>query len=250
MWRSLCEKACILWKDWRKKDFVIWFGMSVVLAFFFYRNGMGLFVTLPAAHFLIFITKGAEAIGRIRTEREQFKECIHSVAASLRAGYAPVGAFAESRKDMVMMYGIDSEIVRRLDGVQIGIKNNQSLEELLLQWGRDSDAEEVSEFAEVFAIAKRSGGSVLGVIENTALMIQNRMEAEREIETLLSNKRMEQKIMSAMPFLLVLYLQLGNPGYFDVLYGNAFGVAVMTVMLGVFLWSQYYFAKVLEGVFG
>jgi len=250
MWRSLCEKACILWKGWRKKDFVIWFGMSVMLAFFFYRNGMGLFVTLPAAHFLIFITKGAETIGRIRTEREQFKECIHSVAASLRAGYAPVGAFAESRKDMVMMYGIDSEIVRRLDGVQIGIKNNQSLEELLLQWGRDSDAEEVSEFAEVFAIAKRSGGSVLGVIENTALMIQNRMEAEREIETLLSNKRMEQKVMSAMPFLLVLYLQLGNPGYFDVLYGNAFGVAVMTVMLGVFLWSQYYFAKVLEGVFG
>ena len=250
MWRSLCEKACILWKDWRRRDFIIWFGMSVVLAFFFYRNGMGLFVTLPAAYFLIFITKGAEAIGRIRTEREQFKECIHSVAASLRAGYAPVGAFAESRKDMVMMYGIDSEIVRRLDGVQIGIKNNQSLEELLLQWGRDSDAEEVSEFAEVFAIAKRSGGSVLGVIENTALMIQNRMEAEREIETLLSNKRMEQKIMSAMPFLLVLYLQLGNPGYFDVLYGNAFGVAVMTVMLGVFLWSQYYFAKVLEGVFG
>lgn len=250
MWRSLCEKACILWKDWRRRDFIIWFGMSVVLAFFFYRNGMGLFVTLPAAYFLIFITKGAEAIGKIRTEREQFKECIHSVAASLRAGYAPVGAFAESRKDMVMMYGIDSEIVRRLDGVQIGIKNNQSLEELLLQWGRDSDAEEVSEFAEVFAIAKRSGGSVLGVIENTALMIQNRMEAEREIETLLSNKRMEQKIMSAMPFLLVLYLQLGNPGYFDVLYGNAFGVAVMTVMLGVFLWSQYYFAKVLEGVFG
>jgi len=250
MWRSLCEKACILWKGWRKKDFVIWFGMSVMLAFFFYRNGMGLFVTLPAAHFLIFITKGAETIGRIRTEREQFKECIHSVAASLRAGYAPVGAFAESRKDMVMMYGIDSEIVRRLDGIQIGIKNNQSLEELLLQWGSDSDAEEVSEFAEVFAIAKRSGGSVLGVIENTALMIQNRMEAEREIETLLSNKRMEQKVMSAMPFLLVLYLQLGNPGYFDVLYGNAFGVAVMTVMLGVFLWSQYYFAKVLEGVFG
>lgn len=250
MWRSLCEKACILWKDWRRRDFIIWFGMSVVLAFFFYRNGMGLFVTLPAAYFLIFIAKGAEAIGRIRTEREQFKECIHSVAASLRAGYAPVGAFAESRKDMVMMYGIDSEIVRRLDGVQIGIKNNQSLEELLLQWGSDSDAEEVSEFAEVFAIAKRSGGSVLGVIENTALMIQNRMEAEREIETLLSNKRMEQKIMSAMPFLLVLYLQLGNPGYFDVLYGNVFGVAVMTVMLGVFLWSQYYFAKVLEGVFG
>ena len=250
MWRSLCEKACILWKDWRRRDFIIWFGMSVVLAFFFYRNGMGLLVTLPAAYFLIFITKGAETIGRIRTEREQFKECIHSVAASLRAGYAPVGAFAESRKDMVMMYGIDSEIVRRLDGIQIGIKNNQSLEELLLQWGSDSDAEEVSEFAEVFAIAKRSGGSVLGVIENTALMIQNRMEAEREIETLLSNKRMEQKIMSAMPFLLVLYLQLGNPGYFDVLYGNAFGVAVMTVMLGVFLWSQYYFAKVLEGVFG
>lgn len=222
----------------------------MLLSFFFYRSGYGLIITLPAAYYLVFLTKETETIGRIRIEREQFKECIHSVAASLRAGYAPVGAFAESRKDMVMMYGTDSDIVKRLDGIQIGLRNNRSLEELLLQWGSDSEAEEVSEFAEVFAIAKRSGGSVLGVIESSSLMIQNRMEAEREIETLLSNKRMEQKIMSAMPFLLVLYLQLGNPGYFDVLYGNAFGIAVMTIMLGVFVWSQYYFAKVLEGVFG
>lgn len=250
MWKSLCEKVCIPWKDWRRKHYLKWIGLSVLFTFFFYRSSFGLIIVLPAAYFLVFLTKETETIGKIREEREQFKECIHSVAASLRAGYAPVGAFAESRKDMVMMYGADSDIVRRLDGIQIGIRNNRSLEELLLQWGSESETEEIIEFAEVFTIAKRSGGSVLGVIENTSLMIQNRMEAEREIETLLSNKRMEQRIMSAMPFLLVMYLQIGNPGYFDVLYGNAFGVAVMSVMLGMFLWSQYYFAKVLEGVFG
>ena len=249
MWKSLKERVSITWKDWTKKDLIMWLFITFLFVYFFYRNLQGLVVAVPAAYLYIKIEKRSQRVGDVRNEVDQFRECLHSVAASLRAGYAPAGAFLESRRDMFVMYGEHSEIVKRLDALQIGLRNNQSIEELLLCWGNSGAAEEIAEFAEVFAIAKKSGGSLVGVIESTVLMIMNRMDAQREMETLLANRRLEQRIMSAMPFLILLYLQIGNPGYFNVLYHNAGGVLIMTIMLLVFLWSQYYFSKVLEEVF-
>lgn len=238
------------WKNWTKKDWLMWLAVYALFVYFFYRSLWGSVIAVPMAYLYIRIEKKSERVGCVRSEVEQFRECIHSVAASLRAGYAPAGAFLESKQDMILMYGENSDIVKRLEAVQMGLRNNQSLEELLLSWGNESEAEEVAEFAEVFMVAKRSGGSIISVIESTVLMIMNRMDAQREIDTLLANRRLEQRIMSIMPFAILSYLQIGNPDYFNILYGNAFGVMIMTVMLMVFLWSQYYFAKVLEEVFG
>ena len=61
------------------------------------------------------------------------------------------------------------------------------------------------------------------------------METEKEIEVLLSARKLEQKIMNAMPFLIMLYVNLTSPGYFDKLYHSLAGTAVMTLCLGVYL---------------
>ena len=41
--------------------------------------------------------------------------------------------------------------------------------------------------------------------------------------------------MSVMPFGIILYMSLTSPGFLEVLYGNLFGVAVMTGGLAVYL---------------
>lgn len=249
MWKSSDGKDYRLFRNWCSKDVAMWIIASGIFTYFFYRSLWGIVVAVPGGYLYVLIEKRGDVLKEVRIQREAFKECIQSVAASLRAGYAPAGAFAESKKDMVHMYGEESEIVKNLDKIQNGLRNNQTLESLLISWGKESKVEEISEFADVFSIAKRSGGSAIGVIESTALMIWNRMEAEREIETLLAGKRMEQRVMSGMPFLILFYLQISNPGYFDVLYHNAFGVVVMTGMLSIYLWSHYYCEKILEEVF-
>lgn len=74
-----------------------------------------------------------------------------------------------------------------------------------------------------------------GVMEKTAGIIVKKMETEKEIEVLLSARKLEQKIMNAMPFLIMLYVNLTSPGYFDKLYHSLAGTAVMTLCLGVYL---------------
>ena len=75
-------------------------------------------------------------------------------------------------------------------------------------------------------------------------------EVEEEMETLLSARRLEQRVMNAMPFLIVWYVEAGNPGYFNMLYGNLPGIVLMTVCMGVYLLayvlSEWIFEKTFE----
>ena len=116
---------------------------------------------------------------------------------------------------------------------------NRTIEELMEELGRKSGVEQIGEFAQVFSIAKRSGGNVAGVIATTVQVIHRQVEARKEARTILAARRMEQRIMSLMPFCIVLYVKLGNPGYFDSLYHNLKGILIMSLCMGVYMaaWS-------------
>lgn len=73
------------------------------------------------------------------------------------------------------------------------------------------------------------------IIRGTAELIGRKLDAKREIAAILSGKRMELAIMEGMPFLFFLYIGLTNPGYFDTLYHNLSGIAIMTGCLIVYL---------------
>ena len=69
---------------------------------------------------------------------------------------------------------------------------------------------------------------------------------ERQI--LLGGKKMELTIMKAMPFGILLYIDIGNRGYFDSLYHNLTGIAVMTGCLGVYLGAYLLGERIMKGI--
>ena len=144
-------------------------------------------------------------------------------------------AFQESCNDMHMLYGEDAPIYQELELIRRGLVINITLEELLQDLGERSDCQEIQQFAEVFAIAKRNGGKLSEVIDSSAEIIRQRVEARQEIQTLLSGRKMEQNVMKAMPFAILLYIGITYPGYFDSLYHNWQGTAIMTVCLLIYL---------------
>ena len=56
-----------------------------------------------------------------------------------------------------------------------------------------------------------------------------------EMEQTVAGKEMEKNIMFAMPYFMLLYLRVTNPGYMDVLFSNVLGQGIMMVCL-VLLW--------------
>lgn len=205
--------------------------VACFLAFFFYRSLPAVIpMSVPAGLMIWWDRKKAEK-NRNRQLLRQFSECILSVGGAVRAGYAAENAFVESMKDMEMMYGADAEIMEELAQIKGGLVNNRSLERLLQEMGQRTQLEEILEFAEIFAITKRNGGSLAEIINLTAVEIGSSLEGAEEIQTLLASKKLEQAVMNLMPFLLVLYLQATTPGYFDMFYHDFTGCVMMSVFL-------------------
>ena len=63
-------------------------------------------------------------------------------------------------------------------------------------------------------------------------------------------KRLEQKVMNVMPFFIVLYLEYTNPGYFDMMYHNLTGIAIMTGCLVVYMAAYGLAEKIFEKTYG
>lgn len=245
--KSFMRPVCEFAKTLSVKALVCGVGITLFFSYFFYRSFWAIPFMVPVGILTIRMRQKKEQKEKNRYHLEQFKECIISVETSLRAGYAVENAFVESIRDMKMMFGESSRIVEELVFIQKGLRNNETLESLLLAVAKGSVNGEVAEFAEVFSIAKRNSGNVSGVIDIYREIISQRLESEQEILTLLASKRMEQRIMNVMPFTMVLYLDFANPGYFDVLFHNFTGVILMSacliVYLTAFLWSEKIFNK-------
>lgn len=224
---------------WGKQELVVTLLKSVAvvvfLAVFFYKS-LWAVIPLTVIGVLYFRMLKRDKTEKCRQELElQFKECIMSVSTSLRAGYAVENAFLESRRDMRLLYGGQSLIYQELEVIRRGLVINVTLEELLRDLAARSNSREIRQFAEIFVIAKRNGGSLPDIIHSSSVIIAQKMDAKQEIQTMLSGRQMEQKVMKVMPFGILLYIGVSYPGYFDVLYHNLQGVAIMTVCLLIYL---------------
>lgn len=171
----------------------------------------------------------------------EFKDCILSVAANLRAGYSIENAFMESVADIDSLYGEEGLMGKELYRIKKALYNNIPLEKLLQELGNRSNSTDIREFGQVFSIARLNGGRLPEIIQSTTELIGEKIALKQEIEVAISGRLLEMKIMAVIPFLLVGYIEIGNRGFFDVLYHNMRGRIIMTGCLIVYL-AAYHIA--------
>lgn len=166
---------------------------------------------------------------RKRELLSQFKDGMQSVSVALLSGYSIENSWQEAERELLELYGAKAYMTTELHRMNGAIRMNQSVEQLLYQFALRTGCEDIVGFAEVFRFAKRSGGNMGRIIQNTIHRVADKQEVEREIATVLSGKKMEQKIMNIVPVCLLAYLNLTSEEFLAPLYGNLFGVCVMTV---------------------
>lgn len=205
-----------------------------VISWLFYRSGYAMALIIPI---YLFYRRQYQA-GQLKARRErllqEFKEGMQAVSTALLAGYSMEHAWSEAEKELCELYGEDSLMYRELHLMNTAIRVNQPLEQVLSEFALRSGCEEIESFAEVFSFAKRSGGNFADIIRTTVCKIAGKIEVEQEIATALAGKKMEGRIMSAMPLLILTYLNLTAGDFLDTLYGNILGITVMSLALGVY----------------
>ncbi len=220
--------------------------IAVMFGRLFYDSWLAALILSPIAIVWLIQQKRLAEQRRCRQVGIQFKDAIFSVLTSLKAGFSIENAFEEAKRDMELMYGTDSDISFYLSKITKGLKNSIPLERLIMGMGNETGNSDIQDFAQVFIIAKRTGGNLTEIIEKTIDAISAKLEVEKEIEVLLSAKRLEARIMNCVPFFIILYISLTSPGFFEALYHNLFGIVLMTLCMGVYCVSYFMSEKIVN----
>lgn len=220
--------------------------LILLVSYLFYHSLFAILLIVP--FYPIFLKIKAKQLLQQQKQElcQQFKETISSVAAALNAGYSVENAWREAKSEMTQMYGENALMVQELRHILAHLSMNVPLEELLYDFAQRSDMEEVSSFCQVFFFAKRSGGDFIGIIRSTAERIGQKIELQRQLSADLASRRLESRIMNIVPLVILLYLNLTSPGYFDILYGNLSGICIMSVCLTVYLASYALSERMLQ----
>ncbi len=217
-----------------------------IISYFFYRSIWAFLILIPSLPFFLKLKKRELAGKRKEELNAQFKDAVLAVSANQRAGYSVENSFRESYKDMSVLYGKESYICTELNYIAKGLDNNIVLEKLLYDLAVRSHIQDIMQFADVFMIAKRNGGNMTEILAETADTIEQKIMVDKEIQVMISSKKMEQKIMNVIPFIIILYIDITSKGFFDALYHNPVGVTVMTACLFVYIAALLMSGKIVE----
>jgi len=224
------------------KAFAMGFIKAFILLFLFYKS-LALSSVLAVVYGIVnikFYKKKYLEEWRWQMNLE-FREVMTAVSAALNAGYSVENSFKEAREDLMLLYGSNSVMVKELDKINSQITLNRPLEIVLMEFAQYCQVEDISNFAEVFHTAKRTGGNLIETARSTADKISAKIETSREIRTMVAGKKMEGRIMAYIPLGIIVYFWVSSPGFLDCLYvpgGRLFMTILLVVYLAAFKWSE------------
>lgn len=183
---------------------------------------------------------------RIHHLRKEFQCFLNEMIAALQTGRSIENAFLEAIKDTEKYLEQETIFVMEMKKIGGSMSVGEPLEKLLLDFSTRSHLEEMEYFAEVFLIGKHSGGNLIGIMKNTIRMLQERMDAEEELYTILTEKQVEFYLMSIIPLVILLYLRIGANQLLQSLYGNITGICMMSLCLLIYGGCYLYGKRILE----
>lgn len=206
-----------------------------MIAYLFYESVLAFVLLLPVGAWY-FLRWEEECIRRKQREFQvQFREAIQSISASMRVGYSVENAMKEAKRDLDLLYQENAAIQREFTLMLRQIYLQVPMEQIMEEWADRVQQEDVRNFSNVFAMAKKSGGNMIGIIRNSADQIRDKLEVREEIETMLAARKYEFKVMSVIPFGMIAYMKISFSEFMGILYGNLLGAGVMSVCLAVYL---------------
>lgn len=217
--------------------------IGAICSFLFYGKWWGIFMMLPYLAYLHWKDMRAFKNDRKKLLREDFKNVIVGLSAALSAGYSMENALAYVLGEMSKS-GEENYMKEELKLMLNKISCGEELHEAMRELGEKSEIPEVTQLSGLLAIGKKYGGNMIYIFRQFSAGMAEKSATELEINTMIASKRLEGKIMTVMPFAIMLYLRITGVSYSNVLYDSLFGHIFMTICLGVTIGMAFVIDKI------
>ena len=200
-----------------------------VLIVLFYNSFIGCFVLLPCLPVYYKREKRLQKQAENQRLKKEFQQVIRLMTKGLEVGYSLEKCVETTAMEYEQMVEEKNSIMLSYlhiftKKIQINIPIQQIFEEFAV----DSGLDEAESFAQIIDTARKTGGNLPAILRRTTEIMSEKDQVQEEIITMMSAKRMEQKVMTAMPVGILAYMRLTSSGYMDPLYGNPIGFLILT----------------------
>lgn len=177
----------------------------------------------------------------------QFKELLYALSSSMSAGRSLESAFQDALRDLEILYPDPSTpIMQEVTYILRCLSMNMVVEDAITQFADRAHIEDIKNFADVIRICKRSGGNLIEVIRSTSQMITDKIETKNEIETIITAKKFESRILSCTPIVMVAVLSAASPEYMAPVFEQPIGALVMTIAAILFVVAFFVGEKIMD----
>lgn len=219
-------------------------GIVIVL---FYNSFLGIFVLLPCLP--VYYKKEREIQRKKEKQllKKEFEQVICLFTKGLEIGYSLEHCVETATMEYEQMVEKkDSPMLLYLKQFLKKMQMNLSIQQIFEQFASDSGLEEAESFAQIIDIARKTGGNLPEILRRTTETMVEKEQVQEEIITMMSAKRMEQKVMTAMPVGILAYMRLTSDGYMEPLYHNILGFLIATVGLILTAVSIFWAEKIIS----
>lgn len=178
----------------------------------------------------------------------QFKDMLYSVSASVNAGRHLGEALADSEDTLIMIYGYDCLMAREIRHMKLKMSEVNCSEEMVLMDLSDrTHISEIADFAEVCIMCRKTGGDLAGVIYRAAENLCEKIDLKRERDVLMSQKKLESRILAVMPSVVICIIRFTSSGYIDVMYDTPEGLIAMSAAFAANIFSFVWCIRLTDG---
>lgn len=192
-----------------------------------------------AAGVIIFYSVRSPYIKNLTEKRQsvlllQFRDLLYSVSTAVSAGRSLGQALEESVDFWQGTYDERDYIIIELkDMVRKMRESNMSDIDVLEDLAERSGLEDIRDLVMVCDTCKKAGGDFVRALNKSADMIGDKITLERELKTMMAQKKFEGRVVSAAPFVLIFAIKILSPSYLLPLTATGAGRITATAALAM-----------------
>jgi tight adherence protein B len=179
---------------------------------------------------------------RIKAFNAVLAESIDMLARALRAGHSVVSAIemlAENAQEPAA-----SEFGEIFKQMNLGLPMRDALLQLLER----VPSPDLRVLVTAILVQKDTGGNLAEILDRTVFVIRERLRIQGEIQVQTAQGRITGWILSALPIVMMVVLNLVNPGYSTILFHDPFGRKLMYFSMGMLALGAFIIRRIVNGI--
>jgi len=179
---------------------------------------------------------------RVKRFNAALPDAIDMMARALRAGHSMVSSI-----EMMADQAVEparSEFAEVFKQQNFGLPIRDALMQLLER----VPSQDLRVLVTAILVQKDTGGNLAEILDRTVFVVRERLRIQGEIQVQTAQGRLTGWILSALPIVMMIVINVVDPGYSHVLFATPMGRKLLYIGLGLLLAGSFAIRKIVNGI--